>query len=81
MAQELATDADNFTIHVPQDVAPKTKATMLAALHLIDYMFFENEGDMNVDIANKGCKFKCCDMYCCGCVCPCSCNCSGKDDD
>lgn len=82
VAKELATDADNFTMYVNQDMHPKTKGTMLAALHLIDYMFFENEGDANCDVVNKKCKFKCCDLYCFGCVCPCNCNCDccGGDD-
>ena len=81
VAKELATDADNFTIHVHRDIHPKKKATMLAALHLVDYMFFENEGDANVDFVNQNCQFKCCDMYCCGCVIPCSCNCGRGNDD
>lgn len=83
VAKELATDADNFTMYVNKDMNPKTKGTMLAALHLIDYMFFENEGDANIDLVNKGCKFKCCDLYCFGCVCPCHCNCEacGGDGD
>jgi hypothetical protein len=80
VAKELATDADNFTMYVNKDMHPKTKGTMLAALHLIDYMFFENEGDVNIDLVNQRCQFKCCDMYCCGCVCPCTCNCGGGGD-
>ena len=83
VAKELATDADNFTMYVPHTMAPKNKGVMLAALHLIDYMFFENEGDLNCDLVNQKCKFKCCDMYCFGCVCPCNCNCDcggGGDD-
>lgn len=75
VAKELATDADNFTMYVEQGMHPKMKGTMLAALHLIDYMFFENEGDANCDVVNQKCKFKCCDLYCFGCVCPCNCNC------
>jgi hypothetical protein len=85
VAKELATDADNFTMYVPKDMDPKKKGTMLAALHLIDYMFFEDEGDANCDVVNQKFKFKCCDMYCFGCVCPCHCNCDcggggGGDD-
>lgn len=75
MAKELATDADNFTLYTPKDMDVKRKATMLSALHLVDYMFFENEGDLNIDIVNQKCKCKCCDMYCFGCVVPCACNC------
>ena len=81
VAKELATDADNFTMYVEKNMDVKKKATMLAALHLIDYMFFENEGELKLDAVNKECSFKCCDLYCCGCVCPCSCNCGGDSDD
>lgn len=79
--KELGTDADNFTMYVPKDMDVKKKANMLASLHLIDYWFFENEGDAELDCVNSGCKFKCCDMYCCGCICPCSCDCGGDNDD
>jgi len=83
IAKELATDADNFTMHVPPTMNPKEKGVMLAALHLIDYMFFENEGDFACDVVNMKCQFKCCDLYCCGSICPCSCKCDccGGDGD
>eukprot|EP00549_Striatella_unipunctata_P001517 CAMPEP_0118686006 /NCGR_PEP_ID=MMETSP0800-20121206/7571_1 /TAXON_ID=210618 ORGANISM="Striatella unipunctata, Strain CCMP2910" /NCGR_SAMPLE_ID=MMETSP0800 /ASSEMBLY_ACC=CAM_ASM_000638 /LENGTH=305 /DNA_ID=CAMNT_0006582999 /DNA_START=73 /DNA_END=990 /DNA_ORIENTATION=+ len=79
IATELGTDADNFTMYVPKHVDPQQKAAMLASLHLIDYMFFENEGDFNLDLINGVCQFKCCDLYCCGCVCPCHCSLGGGD--
>ena len=37
-AKEMATDVDNFTMQVEQDLPPKHKANMLAALHLLDYI-------------------------------------------
>jgi len=77
--KELGTDADNFTMYVPKEMDVQKKANMLAALHLIDYWLFENEGDFKCDIANQECTIKCCDMYCFGCICPCSCNCGGGD--
>lgn len=81
IAKELTTDADNFTLHVPAGMNPKEKGVMLAALHLVDYMFFENEGDFACDVVNRKCQFKCCDLYCCGCICPCSCKCNCCDGD
>ena len=39
------TDADNFTMSYPKDIDPRLKAAMAAALLLIDYQFFEDEGD------------------------------------
>lgn len=39
--KEAFTDADNFGISFPIDLDVRTKATLLGALFLIDYMFFE----------------------------------------
>merc|ERR1719500_2228285 len=41
LAEEMFTDADNFGINFPLDLDVKLKATLLGALFLIDYMFFE----------------------------------------
>jgi hypothetical protein len=49
--KEAFTDADNFGVGVsfPLDLDVKVKATLLGAVFLIDFMFFEksqnNEGD------------------------------------
>jgi len=83
LAVELASDADVFAIDFKRDLDVRKKATMFGALYLIDYMFFENEGEGKVDLVNQQCSFKCCDLYCCGCILPCHCNCGGGggDDD
>jgi hypothetical protein len=82
LASELVSDADVFALEFNDKALDvKKKASMFAALHLIDYMFFENEGELNLDAVNGKCSFKCCDMFCCGCVCPCVVNCGGGDDD
>mmetsp|Transcript_28590 Transcript_28590/g.47601 ORF Transcript_28590/g.47601 Transcript_28590/m.47601 type:complete len:309 (+) Transcript_28590:113-1039(+) len=80
VAKELGTDADNFTIYVPKDMDVQKKANLLAALHLIDYWLFEDEGDFNCDVVNQRCECKICDLYCFGCVCPCKCSCGGGGD-
>mmetsp|Transcript_46207 Transcript_46207/g.111995 ORF Transcript_46207/g.111995 Transcript_46207/m.111995 type:complete len:346 (-) Transcript_46207:1807-2844(-) len=82
-ATELATDADVFALELNQNssLTAQQKANIFAGLYLIDYMFFENEGELKLDAVNRECSFKCCDLYCCGCVCPCSCNCGGSDDE
>jgi hypothetical protein len=77
IAQEMVGDADIFTMHVQKDVSVQRKASLLAALHLVDYMFFEDEGEFQLDIINRQCSFKCCDMYCLGCKMPCKCVCGG----
>lgn len=85
--KELATDADNFTMYVPKELDPKKKAAMLGALHLIDYMFFEQGGAANVDLSGimsgemPEVTFKCCDCYCCGCICPCTTSCGGEEEE
>lgn len=80
-AQELVSDADVFALEFTDpNLDNRKKANIFAALHLIDYMFFENEGELKLDAANQECSFKCCDLYCLGCVCPCNCNCGGKDE-
>ena len=67
IVKELGTDADNFTLYVNKDMNVKRKANMLAALHLIDYWLFEDEGDFKLDLVNQECSIKCCDCYCFGC--------------
>lgn len=79
LAVEVASDSDVFAIEFQKDLDARKKATLFGALHLIDYMFFENEGEGNVDLVNQQCSFKCCDLYCCGCICPCNCNLGGGD--
>jgi len=42
LSKELFTDADNFGINFPIDLDVKVKATLLGALFLIDFMYFEH---------------------------------------
>ena len=49
LVQQGMTDADNFTMSYPKDIDPRLKAAMAAALLLIDYQFFEDEGDCYCD--------------------------------
>lgn len=43
--KEMMTDADNFSIEFPADLSINAKSTLVAALFLIDFMFFENNND------------------------------------
>ena len=49
LVKEAFTDADNFGVSSPLDLDVKIKATLLGAVFLIDFMFFEksqnNEND------------------------------------
>lgn len=50
LLREAFTDADHFGITFPLDLDVKMKATLLGALFLIDYMFFEKEGNKESDM-------------------------------
>jgi hypothetical protein len=62
IATELASDADIFTMYVPKELAPQKKAAMLAALHLVDYWLFEDEGAVDANAVEKSVSCKICDM-------------------
>jgi hypothetical protein len=45
--KEMYTDADNFGVEFPKDATPKHKALLLAATFLIDFLYFEDNGNNN----------------------------------
>ena len=45
LVKEVFTDADNYGINFPLDLDVKVKATLLGALFLIDFMYFEHTDD------------------------------------
>lgn len=47
MLKEHFSDADNFGVSFPEDLDVKVKATLLGAVFLIDFMFFEQKQDNN----------------------------------
>merc|ERR1711892_164863 len=49
IAKEAFTDADNFGISFPLDLDVKVKGTLLGALFLIDFMYFEQKKNNNHD--------------------------------
>mmetsp|Transcript_28009 Transcript_28009/g.52328 ORF Transcript_28009/g.52328 Transcript_28009/m.52328 type:complete len:154 (-) Transcript_28009:146-607(-) len=75
-AKTLLTDADNFTIHMPSGANGKTKAAILATSLLVDYAFFEENGNCYLDHSEDGMRIvcRCCNLYCYGCIIPCNCN-------
>ena len=42
LVQELATDADNFGVELPEALPPQAKALVLAAVFLVDFLYFED---------------------------------------
>lgn len=49
LAKETFTDTDNFGITFPRDLDVRMKATLLGAVFLIDFMFFEKQGNKESD--------------------------------
>ena len=68
LVQQGMTDADNFTMSYPKDIDPRLKAAMAAALLLIDYQFFEDEGNCYCNPFRCVCGYKCCVCSMCGCL-------------
>jgi len=48
-AREAFTDSDNFGISFPMDLDVRMKAVLLGALFLIDFMFYEKQGNKEDD--------------------------------
>ena len=49
LLKEAFTDADNFGISFPMDLDVRCKATLIGAVFLIDYMFFEKKANNEND--------------------------------
>lgn len=45
--KEAFTDADNFSISFPLDLDVKAKATLMGAMFLLDFLYFENNKNAN----------------------------------
>ena len=49
LLREAFTDADNFGVSFPMDLDVRMKATLLGALFLVDFMFFEKQKNEESD--------------------------------
>jgi len=80
--QQVCTTADNFTINMPEESTPASKAAMLGSSLLIDYLFFEEGANIYCDVVEQELVCVCCNFYCCGALCPCTLRLSfaNKDD-
>ncbi|CAK9032760.1 Phospholipid scramblase 3 (PL scramblase 3) (Ca(2+)-dependent phospholipid scramblase 3), partial [Durusdinium trenchii] len=70
MAMEIATEADTFQVKFDKELDPTIKIAIIAAVHGIDFAFFEDERGV--------CEGRCCDFYLCGysqSCCPACCVC------
>nr|XP_034327747.1 phospholipid scramblase 1-like isoform X5 [Crassostrea gigas]XP_034327750.1 phospholipid scramblase 1-like isoform X5 [Crassostrea gigas] len=54
LGKELFTDADNFGISFPLDLDVNVKATLLGAVFLLDFMFFENNTKKDDKMSKSG---------------------------
>lgn len=72
ICKELGTDADNFDVKFPADLHVFTKATVIAAVLLVDFTFFESGGACaSQSDGSIVCHFG--DLWMCGCLCPVKC--------
>ncbi|KAG5186616.1 Scramblase-domain-containing protein [Tribonema minus] len=69
--RKAVSDADNFNITFPQDLKVETKASVIATMFLLDFMFFETGGSAQVNPLDMSMSFHCCSCYLLGCVWPC----------
>lgn len=67
VAKEVMTDADTFKLQFTPDMDEAQRATLLGAMFMLDFMFFEDDGAF--DLASCSVKFF--DWFCCGCKIPC----------
>ena len=65
-ARDVLTDADNFGVTFPLDLQVKCKLTLLAAVFLIDYMFYERELRTHNSRPGVNCGLNCSEC-CCDC--------------
>ena len=74
--RELVSDSDAYEVALrdPSWTAQQ-RAGLLSAALLLDYMFFERNGDA-IKCEDGARKCNCCNVYLCGCVLPCKCDCS-----
>mmetsp|Transcript_18067 Transcript_18067/g.32361 ORF Transcript_18067/g.32361 Transcript_18067/m.32361 type:complete len:292 (+) Transcript_18067:84-959(+) len=79
--KQIFSDADEFTINMPKGSSGKTKAAVLAQALLIDYSFFENNGNVYCDLFKKELVCVCTYCYCWGCLMPCKCILSFDNND
>ena len=70
-ARDVLTEADNFGVTFPLDLQVKCKLTLLAAVFLIDYMFYEREMFTHKSRPGAcwtaGSDTGCCECSCCDC--------------
>ena len=78
--REALTDSDVYTMeYTDPNLNPYQKATELAALFMVDYMFFEQDNGMCKQEDGK-IKITCFICYCFGCLCPCNLVLGGNND-
>jgi Scramblase len=54
LVAEALTDADRFGIHFPDGAGNETKAVLMGALFLIDFMYFESNAVINISLWSPG---------------------------
>ena len=72
--REAFSDSDHFTVTFREGIGltPQQKASMMGALILSDYMFFEKDGGMCSSTRNGDVKITVFECFCCGTTQPCN---------
>jgi hypothetical protein len=74
LAREISTDADYYRVDFEEDMSADSKAAVVTAALLVDFMYYENDlGICKTTEDGAGCQTTLCNVYCCGMVCPCGC--------
>jgi hypothetical protein len=74
LCEEALTDADVFKVDFEADMDENDRVTMIAGMMLLDFMFFEDDGAVNL----QKCEIKLFDFFCCGTKVPCKINCNNN---
>eukprot|EP01062_Namystynia_karyoxenos_P001505 TRINITY_DN10515_c0_g1_i2.p2 TRINITY_DN10515_c0_g1~~TRINITY_DN10515_c0_g1_i2.p2 ORF type:complete len:319 (+),score=123.30 TRINITY_DN10515_c0_g1_i2:120-1076(+) len=76
--KELLSDADLFTLdYKDPSLTPQQKTALIAAVLLLDFMFFETNQAFECDPIAQECSIVCCYCYMCGALEPIKCSCGG----
>lgn len=84
---EMFTDSDVYELtFTDPSIDSHQKAALMSSAFLLDYIFFERDGDKcgterDPQTGRNVCFITICNMYCFGMICPCRCKLGGGNQD